>query len=342
MTCSWALGEQFVPTSPDSFAHRATVGFIRGIRGSQSSAFIAITRLPTGAMTIGLALAAIPLGLVGRGSLIESGRPVHLPDIATFCVDANWGPELTSGQRLLLERQQLNMMKERFRPAGRYEAPLHDRRLRSRCFVARESDGVIIGTAGVELAVVDLSRSIALRRTRGEAMLREALGIQLPEPVSSPSYGGRKFVRKLTYEEEAAELALLQVQESQFDEADPQLGQELACASAALPAHLAVWPLLSCVAIAPSRRREGLGTALCQAAEEQAACWGFGRMLAQCDEDNESGAGMLAALSYSLEFVDREATTTWVERPHPSGLYDRKELEVRRVPMPLIAFSKQL
>ena len=232
-------------------------------------------------------------GLPAASFVIKQGRPLGLGAAAAFFVDSTWGPALTSGQQLLLERQQLNQMTERYRPAGRYDAPVYDRRLLARYFIARDevgNDTALVGTAGIELAVVDLGRSLVMRRSRGEAILRDALGIRLPAQALAPPSYGRSFHRRLTLEEEAEERALLQEQENQFDaaERDSQLVQELVAATEALPTHLSVWPLLSCVAVAASRRQEGVGTALCRAAEEQATRWGFDRVLAQCDEDNEA------------------------------------------------------
>jgi len=204
---------------------------------------------------------------------ISRALPVDLPAAAAFLTEASWGTweggvvgeGLTRGQRLLLEQASVSQLKERFREVGRYDTPIFDRMLPSTLLLARKESGEVIGCAGVEGSVVDLTRRLVLRRSSGEKLLRERLPRKPPGGTSgtddpaSKYRTGRAYFRESTAEEAAAELELLRAQQPR-EEADPALASELLSAASSLPGRYQLRPVLCCVAVAVSERRSRVTT----------------------------------------------------------------------------------
>lgn len=297
-----------------------------------------------------LAAAASPLPFA-----ISRARPLAWPEASVFYTAAVHGDDLTPAQRFMLERRHLNEMKERFRVEGRYEPPIFDRRLPSCLLLAREpTNGSIVATAGVELALVDLRRQFVLRRSRSEQLLRERLpaqrrAVDAVGAAAAESAGfGRRFHRPPVGEELEEELAALREQEAVLD--DPEaaerllaLRDELAAAAAALPDTLRVTPLLSCVAVAPAFRRRGIARELCEEVLAEARTWrGPGdSLLAMVDEDNDEAAALLSAVGFERGAL-RDAGAVAARPERAAVHYDRRELEVLSVPMPRVGWERGL
>ena len=282
----------------------------------------------------------IALVLLNVALTVTPARPLEWPAIASFLVAARFEEELTVAQRLLLERQQLNEIKERFRVVGRYPAPILERRLPSALLVARDGD-CVCGCVGIEAAVVDCARSYAVRRSSAEAVVRRALPtMPTPSLPSSPPSFGRTFHRQLTPGEADEEMEVLRVQEEMLDDEDgfavvaAELRRELD--SARLPRGMTMSPLLSTFGVSISCRRTGVGRRLLEAAEMEVAGWRYGGILAMVDEDNVAARGFFDSAGWRVAFRDEGAQATRPELPSP--MFNRRELELIRVPMPQLGY----
>jgi GNAT superfamily N-acetyltransferase len=274
--------------------------------------------------------------------IIAPARPLEWPAVATFLVQARFEDTLTGAQRMLLERQQLNEIKERYRLVGHYPPPILERRLPSALLVARDSDGVIAGCVGVEASVIDREKGYAIRRSSAESLIRKALfprESSLPPPPP-PSFG-RPFHRRLTPEETEEEMKALRTQDQMLeDEHFAARAAELRCEldRARFPRAMALSPLLSSLAVCARHRRTGLGSVLLEAAETEVASWRYGGLLAMVEEDNKAACALFHSASWRVAFRDEGAQSTRPELPGP--IFDRRELELIRVPMPQVCFTK--
>lgn len=281
---------------------------------------------------------------------ISPAAPQELLEAASFAVCATWEEpgeaELSVAQRMLLTQSAEAQLMERFRRPGRYAAPIHDRRLPAELLLARCDNGELVGMAGIEGSVVDVERKLVLRRSAGERAIREALNSGACDGGSDgdgEASFGRRFYRERT-SEEYADMAADLTSQTGSDETRAVVLRELAdeLATATLPPELVLQPVISALAVAPSWRREGLARNLCCHLEDLCARWhlpGGRPPIAMVEEDNLDAAALLRSLGYAQSWVDPGHVAKRPERPSPK-LFNRRELEILKVPMPLLAFEK--
>eukprot|EP00568_Trieres_chinensis_P009348 CAMPEP_0183294606 /NCGR_PEP_ID=MMETSP0160_2-20130417/2879_1 /TAXON_ID=2839 ORGANISM="Odontella Sinensis, Strain Grunow 1884" /NCGR_SAMPLE_ID=MMETSP0160_2 /ASSEMBLY_ACC=CAM_ASM_000250 /LENGTH=290 /DNA_ID=CAMNT_0025455957 /DNA_START=35 /DNA_END=907 /DNA_ORIENTATION=+ len=218
----------------------------------------------------------------GAAQIVTSGDdPASIKAAASFMVDSFW---LKSPQNLIQGGEGSQEVSDTARSAliqqqeedltDKYGERMGKRLLESCLLIASNENGDMAGLVGIEARLLDVSTEEILTAEASESKLKGAIA----------SLGPKQ--RRQYKDSPAAELVA-----------------EL------LPPDLKLACVLSNLCVSPSTRRSGLGSKLCQAAEEVAkGDWGFDDMYLRVEADNTAARALYEErLGYERKFCDDEA-----------------------------------
>lgn len=157
------------------------------------------------------------------------------------------------------------------------------------------------GLCGVELALVSRENEAVIPRATGESMLTQAISRFGPKE--------RRLLKYVALEDLVADL---------------------------LPGDLSVVPVLANLAVDATRRRGGVGKALCLDVEAQCREWGYDQVWLQVEEGNTPARSLYEnKLGYEQMWTDIGGSSLRINLDDDSGAF-------KPIGCPIITLSKQL